>query len=67
MSIQYGDGQWQGKSGSAPEHLRFKVLIIDCPCTPENRVKIAVFCAARKQRTGDQSVLCVSKLASVLF
>lgn len=60
-------GQWQGKSESAAERLRSKMLIVDHPDTAEDRAKIAAIRAAWKQRTGDQSVLEVSEPADVSF
>jgi hypothetical protein len=60
-------GQWQGKSQTAPEHLRSKVLIIDYPDTAENRAKVEAIRAAWKQKTGDQSVMRVTEPADVSF
>jgi hypothetical protein len=60
-------GQWQGKNETAPERLRSKLVIIDCPENAENRAKIDAIRAAWKQRTGDQSVLEVTQPADVSF
>jgi hypothetical protein len=60
-------GQWQGKSGTAPERLRSKLLIIDYPDNAANEAKIDAIRAAWKQRTGDQSVLKVTEPADVSF
>ena len=60
-------GQWQGKSETAPERLRSKLLIIDYKDTAENRAKIDAIRTAWKQRTGDQSVLKVTEPADVSF
>ncbi len=60
-------GQWQGKSQTAPERLRSKVLIVDYPDTQENRDKIDAIRAAWEKMTGDQSVLRVTAPADVSF
>jgi hypothetical protein len=60
-------GQWQGKNQTTPERLRSKMLIIDYPDTQENRDKIEAIRAAWKQKTGDQSVMCVTEPADVSF
>jgi len=60
-------GQWQGKTMSAPERLRSKLLVIDYPDTAENRAKIEAIRTAWKKKTGDQSVLCVTQPAQVSF
>jgi hypothetical protein len=60
-------GQWQGKTGSAPERLRSKLLIIDYPDNQQNRDKIDAIRAAWKKLTGDQSVLRVTQPADVSF
>lgn len=60
-------GQWQGKNESAPERLRSKLLIIDCPNNAADGAKIDAIRAAWKQRTGDQSVLKVTEPAEVSF
>ncbi len=60
-------GQWQGKTETAPERLRSKMLIIYYPDSPENRDKIAAIRTAWKQKTGDQSVLEVTEPADVSF
>ncbi len=60
-------GQWQGKTQSAPERLRSKVLIVDYPDTPQNRDKIDAIRAAWKKITGDLSVLRVTQPADVSF
>ncbi|WP_263384869.1 DUF3574 domain-containing protein [Granulicella arctica] len=63
-------GQWQSKRGqtaSQPERIRSKMLIIDYPATPENAAKVEAIRAAWKQRTGDQSVLRVTKPADISF
>jgi len=60
-------GQWQGKTQTAPERLRSKLLIIDYPDTQESREKIDAIRAAWKKLTGDQSVLRVTQPADVSF
>jgi hypothetical protein len=60
-------GQWQGKSQTAPERLRSKMLIIDYPDTAENRAKVEAIRSAWKQKTGDQSVMQVTEPADVSF
>jgi hypothetical protein len=60
-------GQWQGKTESAPERLRTKMLIIDYPDTQRNREKVDAIRAAWKQKTGDQSVMRVTEPADVSF
>ncbi len=60
-------GQWQGKTETAPERLRSKMLIIYYPDSAENRDKIAAIRTAWKQKTGDQSVLQVTEPADVSF
>jgi hypothetical protein len=60
-------GQWQGKTMTAPERLRSKLLVIDYPDTPANRAKIEAIRTAWKKRTGDQSVLSVTLPAQVSF
>ncbi len=60
-------GQWQGKDEKAPERIRSKMLVIDYPRTAENEAKIEAIRAAWKQRTGDQSVLKVTRPADVSF
>lgn len=60
-------GQWLAKNRAAPERLRSKMLIIDCPDTAENRAKIEAIRAAWKQKTGDQSVMRVTEPADVSF
>jgi len=60
-------GQWQGKNQTTPERLRSKMLIIDYPDTQENRDKIEAIRSAWKQKTGDQSVMRVTKPADVSF
>jgi hypothetical protein len=60
-------GQWQGKSQTAPERLRSKMLIIDYPDTAENRAKVEAIRAAWKQKTGDQSVMRVTEPVDVSF
>ncbi len=67
LSVADVYGQWQGKSQSAPERLRSKVLIIDYPDTQENRDKVDAIRAAWKSSTGDQSVLRVTEPADVSF
>ena len=60
-------GQWQGKNRKTPERLRSKMLVIEYPGTPENSAKIEAIRVAWKQKTGDQSVLKVTKPADVSF
>jgi len=60
-------GQWQGKGHPQPERLRSKMLIIDYPGTAENDQRIEAIRAAWKQRTGDKSVLKVTRKADVSF
>lgn len=60
-------GQWLGKQQSTPERLRSKLLVIDYPDTPANRAKVEAIRLAWKQRTGDQSVLRVTRPADVSF
>jgi hypothetical protein len=60
-------GQWQGKTETAPERLRSKMLIIYYQDSEENRDKIAAIRTAWKQKTGDQSVLQVTEPAEVSF
>ena len=60
-------GQWQGKTETAPERLRSKMLIIYYPDSAENRDKVAAIRTAWKQKTGDQSVLEVTEPADVSF
>ena len=60
-------GQWQDARQASPERLRSKLLVIDYPDTPANRVKVEAIRAAWKQRTGDQSVLRVTQPADVSF
>jgi hypothetical protein len=67
LSVAEVYGQWQGKTQSAPERLRSKVLIIDYPDTQENRGKIDAIRTAWKKQTGDQSVLRVTEPADVSF
>ncbi|HTY82911.1 MAG TPA: DUF3574 domain-containing protein [Silvibacterium sp.] len=67
MSVLDVYGQWQGKSETAPERLRSKLLVIDYSDNAENRAKIDAIRAAWKHRTGDQSVLKVTEPADVSF
>jgi Protein of unknown function (DUF3574) len=60
-------GQWQGKTETAPERIRTKLLVIDYPDTAENRAKIEAIRSAWKQRTGDESVMQVTEPADVSF
>lgn len=60
-------GQWESTAQSNPERLRSKMLVIDYPDTQENRDKIEAIRSAWKQRTGDQSVMRVTKPADVSF
>jgi hypothetical protein len=60
-------GQWQGKTETAPERLRSKMLIVYYQDSAENRDKIAAIRTAWKQKTGDQSVLEVTEPADVSF
>jgi hypothetical protein len=60
-------GQWQGKDEKAPERIRSKMLIIDYPGTSENDQRIEAIRAAWKQKTGDQSVMKVTRRADVSF
>jgi hypothetical protein len=60
-------GQWQGKNQTTPERLRSKMLIIYHENNAENRAKIDAIRAAWKQKTGDQSVLCVTGPVDVSF
>jgi hypothetical protein len=67
LSVMDVYGQWQGKKEMSPERIRSKMLIIDYPRTPENADRIEAIRAAWKQKTGDQSVLKVTKPADVSF
>jgi hypothetical protein len=60
-------GQWQGKTQKTPERDRTKMLVIDYPDTAENQAKIEAIRAAFKQKTGEQSVLKVTRPAEVSF
>jgi hypothetical protein len=60
-------GQWQGKDGAAPSHLRSKMIIVDYPDTQENRDKIEGIRAAWKARTHQQSVMRVTQPANISF
>jgi Protein of unknown function (DUF3574) len=60
-------GQWQGKTETAPERIRTKLLVIDYEDTPENRAKIDAIRSAWKQKTGDDSVMKVTEPADVSF
>jgi hypothetical protein len=60
-------GQWQGKTETAPERIRTKLLVIDYPDTPENRARVDQIRSAWKQRTGDESVMKVTESADVSF
>jgi hypothetical protein len=67
LSVTDVYGQWQGKTETAPERLRSKMLVIYYADTKENRDKIAAIRTAWKQKTGDQSVLQVTEPADVSF
>ncbi len=60
-------GQWQGKQEKAPERIRSKMLTILCPKTAANEAAIEAIRKAWKVKTGDQSVLRVSRVADVSF
>ena len=60
-------GQWQGKEQNAPERIRSKMLVIDYPATAANNAKVEAIRVAWKQKTGDQSVLRITRAADVSF
>ena len=60
-------GQWQGKEEKAPERIRSKMLTILYPKTAANEAAIEAIRKAWKAKTGDQSVLRVSRAADVSF
>jgi hypothetical protein len=60
-------GQWQGKEEKAPERIRSKMLTILYPKTAANEAAIEAIRRAWKAKTGDQSVLRVSRVADVSF
>ena len=67
LSVIDVHGQWRDVRQSGPERLRSKLLVIDYPDTPANRAKVEAIRAAWKRRTGDQSVLRVTRPADVSF
>lgn len=60
-------GQWQGKEEKTPERIRSKMLMILYPKTAANEAAIEAIRTAWKAKTGDQSVLRVSRAADVSF
>jgi Protein of unknown function (DUF3574) len=60
-------GQWQGKEEKTPERIRSKMLVILYPKTATNEASIEAIRKAWKAKTGDQSVLRVSRAADVSF
>lgn len=60
-------GQWQGKNDSHPERINSRLLILVYPDTPENAAGIDALRSAWKQKTGDQSVLKVTRPVDVSF
>jgi hypothetical protein len=60
-------GQWQGKEEKVPERIRSKMLTILYPKTAKNEAAIEAIRRAWKVKTGDQSVLRVSRAADVSF
>jgi len=67
LSVMEVYGQWQGKEEHAPERIRSKMLIIDYPATAANNAKVEAIRVAWKQKTGDQSVLRITRAADVSF
>ena len=67
LSVLDAYGQWERKGQSTPERLRSKMLVIDYPNTHEYRDRIEAIRSAWKQRTGDESVMRVTKPADVSF
>ena len=67
LSVMDVYGQWQSKDENAPERIRSKMLVIDYPATAANNAKVEAIRIAWKQRTGDLSVLRITRTADVSF
>jgi hypothetical protein len=67
LSVLEVYGQWQGKEETAPERIRSKMLTILYPKTAANEAAIEAIRKVWKAKTGDQSVLRVSRAADVSF
>lgn len=60
-------GQWQGKNEPRPSRINTRLLILIYPDTPENATGVDALRSAWKQKTGDQSVLKVTRSVDVSF